>query len=431
MTHFGIICPAAIGHLNPMCVLGRELQKRGHRVTLFGIPDIEPKVAKAGLDLWTIGEAEFPPGTLEQKYKQLGEMSGLAGLKFTVSLIQQETAMLFREAPEAITTAGVEALLVDQVTRAGGMVADLLNLPHITVCNALLLNQEPGVPPFFTPWSYSEAWWARLRNKAGDLLLNRLTQPVWDVLVQQRQQWKLPPYSSRENGYSPLAQLCQLPKEFDFPRVNLSQCFHYTGPFQDASGLEPVSFSSISFPFEKLTDKPLIYASLGTLQNRKWEIFHTIAESCIGLDAQLVISLGNPNSQESLSLPGSPLVVSYAPHQQLIERSSLVVTHAGMNTVLGALSSGVPILAIPITNEQPAIAARLARTGAGEVVSLKSLSVPKLRTAIQQMLTEDAYKNNALRLQQAIRRAGGVSRAADIIEQAISTGKPVLSQANE
>lgn len=35
MTHFGIICPAAIGHLNPMCALGRELQRRGHRVTLF------------------------------------------------------------------------------------------------------------------------------------------------------------------------------------------------------------------------------------------------------------------------------------------------------------------------------------------------------------------------------------------------------------
>jgi zeaxanthin glucosyltransferase len=427
MTHFGLICPAAIGHLNPMCVLGRELQKRGHRVTLFGIPDTQPKVAKAGLDLWTIGEAEFPPGTLEQKYKQLGEMSGLAGLKFTVSWIQQETAMLFHEAPEAIKATGVEALLVDQVSGAGAIVADMLNLPYITVCNALLVNQEAGVPPFFTPWNYSSAWWARLRNQAGNWLLNRLTQPVWDKLVQQRQQWNLPPYESRKNAYSPLAQLCQLPLEFDFPRDNLSQCFHYTGPFQEPSGLEPVSFPSISFPFEKLTGQPLIYASLGTLQNRKWEIFHHIAEACMELEAQLVISLGNPNSQESLSLPGSPLVVPFAPHQQLIERSSLIITHAGMNTVLGALSSGVPIVAIPITNEQPGIAARLARTKAGEVVPLKSLSVAKLQSAIQRVLTEDSYKNNALRLQEAIRRAGGVSRAVDIIEQAIFTRKPVLA----
>jgi MGT family glycosyltransferase len=243
--------------------------------------------------------------------------------------------------------------------------------------------------------------------------------------------WNLPPYSTREDAGSQLAQICQLPAEYDFPRVSLSRCFHYTGPLQDVSGLEPISFSSVSFPLEKLTGKPLIYASLGTLQNRKGEIFQKIAEACLGLDFQLVISLGNPNIQESeLTLQGSPLGVSYAPHQQLIERASLIITHAGMNTVLGALSSGVPLVAIPITNEQPGIAARLARTGAGEVMPLKGLSAPKLRGAIQRVLGEDIYKKNALRLQEAIRQAGGVSRAADIIEQAVSTGQPVLSNMN-
>ncbi len=44
------------------------------------------------------------------------------------------------------------------------------------------------------------------------------------------------------------------------------------------------------------------------------------------------------------------------------------------------------------------------------------------------MLTQESYKQNALRLQEAIRQAGGVSRAADIVEKAVSTGKPVLAQ---
>lgn len=429
MTHFGILCPAAIGHLNPMCALGRELLRRGHHVTLFGIPDIQPKVMNSLLNWWTIGEAEFPSGTLEQKYKQLGEMSGLAGLKFTIGWLQQETAMFFREAPEALKVAGVEALLVDQVTPGGGTIAQKLNLPFITVCNALLINREPGVPPYFTSWSYSKAWWARLRNQMGNFFLNRVGQPIWDVVQLQRQQWQLPPYSRREDAYSQLAQICQLPAEFDFPRVNLPQCFHYTGPLQEPSGNEPVSFKSISFPFEKLTGKPLIYASLGTLQNRNWEIFQSIASACLGLDVQLVISLGNPNSSESGSnLPGAPIVVPYAPHQQLIDRASLVITHAGMNTVLGALSSGVPIVAIPITNEQPGIAARLARTGAGKVVPVAQLSETRLRAAIEQVLTEDSYRQNASRLKQVIATSGGVSRAADLVETAISTGQPVSAR---
>lgn len=130
MTHFGIICPSAIGHLNPMCTLGRELQRRNNQVTLFILPDLRSQVINSGLNLEIIGATEFPIGSLEQNYKQLGEMSGIAAFKFTISLIKQETAMLLQELPEALKATGVEALLVDQVTTAGSTIADYLNLPY-------------------------------------------------------------------------------------------------------------------------------------------------------------------------------------------------------------------------------------------------------------------------------------------------------------
>ncbi len=50
MTHIGIICPALPGHLNPMTTLGYELKERGHRVTLIGIADAQPKAIAAGLE---------------------------------------------------------------------------------------------------------------------------------------------------------------------------------------------------------------------------------------------------------------------------------------------------------------------------------------------------------------------------------------------
>ncbi len=60
MTHFGIICPAATGHLNPMTTLGYELQRRGHRVTVVGILDAEKKVNLAGLEFRAIALSESP-----------------------------------------------------------------------------------------------------------------------------------------------------------------------------------------------------------------------------------------------------------------------------------------------------------------------------------------------------------------------------------
>jgi zeaxanthin glucosyltransferase len=76
------------------------------------------------------------------------------------------------------------------------------------------------------------------------------------------------------------------------------------------------------------------------------------------------------------------------------------------------------MVAIPISLDQP-VAARIAWTGAGKVVPLSRLNVPNLREAIAQVLTQESYKTNAARLQKALHKAGGVSRAADIIEQVI------------
>jgi MGT family glycosyltransferase len=402
-----------------MMSLGRELQRRGHRVTCFQILDVEPKVLAEGLNFYPIGESDAPLGSSEQTLAQLGKLNGSQAARFTSSLIQRQAAIVCQEVPSAIKAVGVEALLVDQLELSGGTIADFLEIPFITVCNALAQNREADVPPSFVNWDYQTDWWARLRNQFGFYLVDRLFQPTYTLINEYRRQWKLPLHQSFDDFFSQVAQISQQPADFDFPRTTLPSCFHYTGP------LYTPSLQSVSFPFEQLTGQPLIYASMGTLQNRQQEIFHCIAEACVGLDAQLVISLGGGGSPESLQgLPGNPLVVGYAPQLELIKKAALTITHGGLNTVLESLSNQVPMVAIPIANDQPAVGARIAWTGTGEVVPLSRLSVSKLQTAIKRVLNEDSYKKNALRLQEAIRRAGGVSRAADIVQQVVSTGKP-------
>jgi zeaxanthin glucosyltransferase len=424
MTHFGIICPATTGHLNPMTTLGYELQRRGHRMTLFGILDARPQTLAAGLEFWAIGEAEFPAGSSAISFAKLGELSGLAALKYTITLFQQLTIMLLLEAPKAIEAAGIELLLVDQTSFGGGTVADVLKLPFISVASALMLNRETGVPPINSNWSYSPAWWAKLRNQFSYRLLSRITQPVVTTVAEYRREWNLSPHLSPNDTYSQLAQICQQPAEFEFPRQQLPQCFHFTGPYS-----QPISREPASFPFEKLTGQPLIYASTGTLQNQLSGVFKNIAQACVGLDAQLVIALGGGSNPKSLpNLPGSPLVVGYAPQLELLQKATLTITHAGMNTVLESLSNGVPMVAIPIANDQPGVAARIAWTGTGEVITLPKLTSSRLQGAIKKVLTNDIYKQNAVRLQAAISCAGGVSRAADIVEQVTQTGQPVLAQ---
>lgn len=423
MTHFGLICPASTGHLNTMIPLGYELKRRGHQVTLVGILDAEEKTLAAGLDFCAIAESECPYGHMQQLFDELGKLSGLAALQCTISWIRNGTDAFLQEAPKVIKEAGIEALLVDQVSPAGGTVAEYLGIPFVSIASALMLNRDINVPPFNTSWNYSPAWWAKIRNRMGYRLLDTVGKPIRETIAQYRSKWNLPPHFSANDNYSKLAQLSQQPAEFEFPREDLPPCFHFTGAYHNS-----ISRASVDFPFDKLTGQPLIYASMGTLQNRLMGVFENIAEACVGLDAQLVISLGGGISQDSLpKLPGSPLVVGYAPQLELLQKATLTITHAGLNTTLESLNQGIPMVAIPIANDQPGVAARIAWTGCGEMVKLSNLSVSKLRIAIQKVLTQESYKNNAMRLQKANQQAGGVGRAADIIEQVVTTGKAVLT----
>jgi len=178
MPHFGLICPELSGHLNPMTTLGRELKRRGHTVTLIGRPDAQKKTESAGLGFGVVGEKEFPAGSLAATTAELGRLGGLAAIRFTAELLRRAAVRILDEASGMIASAGVDALLVDQVTPAGETVAEILKLPFVSVCNALALNPDPALPPAVTPWRYRRGTIWRWRNALGDSILRMAARPI-------------------------------------------------------------------------------------------------------------------------------------------------------------------------------------------------------------------------------------------------------------
>jgi zeaxanthin glucosyltransferase len=411
MTHFGIISPPVSGHIHPFCALGRELLARGHRVTYLNLSDLEEKVRSEGIDFRAIGQSDFPKGSLAGWLAQLGRLKGLAALRFTIRAVQRTSVMVCRDAPAAIRDTGIEALLVDQMEPAGGAVAEHLDLPFITVCNALAINRDPSVPPPFTPWPYVEAPWARLRNQLGYVASAWVTRPVERAVADYRVRWKLPRLRREEDSFSKLAQICQMPRDFDFPRKTLPEHFYYVGPLRRAVP------KPVPFPWEKLDGRPIVFASLGTLQNNREPVFRCFAEACRSLDVQLVISHGGGlDPTAAAGLPGNPLVVGYAPQAELLARAALTITHAGLNTVLDSLANGVPVVTVPITYEQPAIARRVEWTGCGRSIPFAKLDASLLRRTVQDVFRDPSYRVAARRIADSVGAAGGVARAADIVE---------------
>ena len=422
MAHFGIISPNASGHLNPMTAIAVAIRNRGHRVTFFLVGNPPLSVSNAGFEIVQMGGAIFPPNEHRAGVQRLGTLTGREALKYTTNLIARAVRAILELGPSIVGESGVTALIVDQSSFAGGTVADRLGLPFATVCNALLLNKEPDIPPFFGPWQPQNSWWSRIRNRIGWAVLDRLYSPSLRQIQEHRRQHGLVVPGLIADTWSSRLQISQQPEAFEFTRHKLPEQFKFVGPLR-----LPDAEPEIPFPWSRLDDRPLIYASLGTLQNRASKAFRMIAEACAGLDVQLVMSTGRGLAPEALGeLPGRPIVVDYAPQAELVRRSELVITHAGLNTVLDALSLGVPLVAIPITNEQPGIAARVAWTGAGEMLPAKRVTPDRLRLLVSRVRKDSSYRAAAERIRHSIEIGGGARMAAEIIEKSLLSGDEVL-----
>jgi len=203
--------------------------------------------------------------------------------------------------------------------------------------------------------------------------------------------------------------------EFDFDCAPDFPQFHYAGPFHDGRGR-----MDFDFPWQQLTGQPIVYASMGTLQNGLIEIFRSITQAASGLkELQFVLAAGGQLDPKQLGgVPANVVVVSHAPQIEILKRSSLCITHAGLNTALESLSNGVPMLALPITNDQPGVAARIAEKKVGVVMSPDQASPENFVAAIKRVLGDPAIRDNVWKVQQAIRSADGLSIAADILERA-------------
>lgn len=344
----------------------------------------------------------------------MGRLTGPFGMRRMIRDVAELTDMFCREAPAALREIGADAIVSDQMEAGGGLVAEHLGLPFVSIATALPINREENIPPPYVDWRFDPSERGRWWNRGGYRISDWLMRPVGDVIERNAARFGLPPRRRAEECFSPVAQLAQCVRGLDFPRSELPATFHYLGPFRDSDDGR--------FDLSSDDDRPLIFCSFGTLQGSRAGLFQSIASACAGLDVRLLIAHGGRLDPASArALPGDPIVTDYVPQRAVLANAALAITHAGFNTVLDSLSFGVPILAIPLAFEQPATAARLARAGVARVVRPSAARPARLRSEIEALLAGESYRSAAAAIGAEIASAGGVSRAADIVARSVGS----------
>lgn len=367
-----LICPPLHSHLRAFEALAAELQLRGHEAIFLN-----------------------EPGTrLSERFRSL-RLPGDPGLGKAGSLwrdIRQgahRTDRLCRFGPAILARAAPDLILGDQTEPAAGLLAAALNLPMLSVACALPFDPEPGTPLPFLPWPHDPSEQGLRRNAGGKRIADLLMTPHRRVIRHWSGQWGLGLRGDFADCLSPILTLSQTVPGFDFPRPHSGKRVVHLGPFRDRT--------AEVFPpdIRPDPDRPLIYVSLGTLQGHRAGLLARIACACRNLGAQVLVSHGNALDPRRAARIPADWVRSFVPQSAVLARATICVTHAGLNTTLECLAQGVPMLAVPLTHDQPGVAARIEGCGAGLRLGPGHRSRRAIEAALARLLTEPQFRASA------------------------------------
>jgi zeaxanthin glucosyltransferase len=420
----GFISFPVPGHFNPMSALARQLQSRNQDVVMFSLPVGESLARAANLPFVPFGEKEFPAEHSSEVIGTVSRLKGEEGLRFTVNAIAAATEVKWRTLPNLLSSTGIDALVVDNYDFYGEIIPMRLGMPYAIVSNALHFDYSGYTPLCVFDWAHENTPEARKRNRQG---VSKFTQMLIcsnaEVIAQAEKAGIKANWDDPSSLFSDRPWITQCPREFDFESSHWPDQFHYAGPFHDGKGR-----LDFPFPWDRLTGEPIVYASMGTVQTGNAEVFRTIVAAVSKHKSlQLVLAIGNVLRPEQIGpVPNNTIVVNNAPQLELLKKASVCITHAGFNTALEALTQGVPQIAIPITNDQPGVAARIAAHQTGVVASLEKLTVSHLSTLLHEVFNNPIYRDNSRSIEKAIAKKNGLSVAADLLEQAFGlTHNPI------
>jgi MGT family glycosyltransferase len=306
-------------------------------------------------------------------------------------------------------------LLFDSVCPWGYLLAQIMRLPGVSSMSLMF----PTVAEWFTP-SGIRALVSALTNGLPHIRpYNRVAQAI-------AKQYALQPMTINQ-VFIPLPDLVisYTSALFQPGADKLSSRIKFVGPSLEAR------LEDDDFPYEALDARPLIYISLGSVMNQNLGFFKAcLAAFGNSTKYQVVMSVGQKINLDDLgAIPENFTVRRYVPQLKLLERAKLFITHGGMNSVQEGLYYRVPLLVVPQQDEQALIARRVQQLGAG--LQLMNPNTPldpsHVRYHAERILNNKTYRQQAGRIGESLRAAGGHRRAADEILKLIQLDSPVIA----
>lgn len=203
--------------------------------------------------------------------------------------------------------------------------------------------------------------------------------------------------------------LAVVPAVFDAPVTDAPAAMSHFGflvPRGQPSG------DAVDFP---AGDDPTVLVGLSTTYAHQDAILEAIIGALANLAVRGLVTTAGQVDPGALPQPPNVTVAHYVPHSLVLDHTDVLVTHAGLGSVAGAMAFGVPLVCMPGERDQPLNAQRVVELGAGVALDATAPS-GEIAAAIERVLSDASYRDAARALGRASKHEGGPDAAAAELE---------------
>jgi UDP:flavonoid glycosyltransferase YjiC (YdhE family) len=415
-----VVCLPFAGHVGPLAAVAGELVARGHRVAAYTGVKHRGRFERVGARWvpWTRAQ-DFDDADLAATFPRVGDGKGLAAQMANMRDILVGTAA--GQAADIVAAgkaAPFDLVVADQLAAGAPVGAEALGLPWVTVCVTPLGLSSRYLPPFGTRLAPATGAVGRGRDAVLRALVSvgqriAFTRPVNRL----RAAHGLGPaaVSGTDGLHSPWLVLAQGVPGLEYPRPDRPGHVHFVGRLASPrTPHEPPSWwGELVAAHDRGT--PVVHVTQGTLDTDPDDLLRPVMHAVA--DAVVVVTTGGAPVETLGPLPSHVYAASFIAHDELLPLVDAVVSNGGWGGVLAAVEAGVPLVVAGDTLDKPEVARRVVWSGAGLDMRTGRPKPAALSAAVHRVLDEPSFGARARELSTAMRAAGGVKAAGDLIEE--------------
>jgi rhamnosyltransferase subunit B len=409
--HYVLTPVGSAGDVYPYLGIGRELRRRGHRVTLLASEPFRQSAERASIDFIACWSTEYVDEVIQDP-DLWHPRRGLKVVMRAVAATLRDTYTALSRLYEPARTVLVGHTL-SFATRSfeekHGVPAATL---HLAPSLLRSLHRVPAMPP-----SYDISSLPRPLKRAFWWLVDRIfiDPQILPALNAFRVELALTPVRRPFHSWlhSPCATLGLFPGWFGPPQPDWPPQVRLTGfPLFDDGDGESLAPAIVEF---LASGAPPIVFTPGSA-NRQAPHFFRVAVAATATLGQRAILLTRFAEQLPGELPDHVLHVPWVSLWRLLPACAAVVHHGGIGTCAQGLAAGVPQLVMPMGFDQPDNAMRLLRLGVGDILAPGRFTARRVVKRLAALLEAPSVARACRRLRDEARSYDGVERTCDLLE---------------